>query len=67
MKLQKQVPAGVLALLDIQGIGKKASFLWKELKVKNVDDVESCKGGRIARTERFGVKSQEDSLRVVSR
>ena len=35
--------------------------------MKNVDDVESCKGGRIARTERFGVKSQEDSLRVVSR
>ncbi len=63
-KLQKQVPAGVLALLDIQGIGpKKASFLWKELKVKNVDDVEkAARSGRIAKLKGFGVKSQEKIL-----
>ena len=68
-KLQKQVPAGVLALLDIQGIGpKKASLLWKELKIKNIDDVERfARSGKIAKLKGFGEKSEAKILSEIGK
>ena len=61
------VPAGLLHVVNIQGVGpKKAARLWRELNVTSVDDLERAAGdGKVAQLAGFGAKSQEKILRGI--
>jgi DNA polymerase (family 10) len=62
--LREQLPAGVLDLLRIPGLGpKKATLLYKELNVASLDDLEAaCKAGRVAGCKNLGAKLSEKIL-----
>ncbi len=61
-KLKKSIPKGLIEMMDITGIGpKKAQFLYKELKIKSIKDLErAVRKHKIKELERFGEKSEKD-------
>jgi DNA polymerase (family 10) len=61
-ELQKSLPAGLMDLIRIQGLGpKRAKILYDKLKIKNIPDLEKAiRDGKIAKLEGFGEKSQEN-------
>lgn len=63
-QLQKKVPAGLLEVLEIEGLGpKKVKFLWKEFSVQSVADVERlAKSGELGKQKGWGEKSVENVL-----
>lgn len=63
--LKKGMPQGLEELLEVPGLGpKKAYFLYKRLKVKNVGGLEKAlKAHKIADLPGFGAKSEENLLR----
>ncbi len=63
-KLRKSLPAGILDLLRIQGLGpKRAKIIYEKLKVKNIEDLkEACQKDKIAKLEGFGAKTQTNIL-----
>ncbi len=63
-KLKKQIPSGVYELIKIPGLGpKKAYKLFKDLKIKSVDELESAaRSNRLMDLEGFGEKSQADII-----
>lgn len=63
-ELAAEVPATLIDLVGIQGVGpKKAKRLWQELDITTVDALEeAAKAGKIAELEGFGAKSQEKIL-----
>ncbi|MDP2599147.1 MAG: DNA polymerase/3'-5' exonuclease PolX [Deltaproteobacteria bacterium] len=63
-KILKSVPAGVLEMLSIPGLGpKKVKVLWDKLHLTNVGTLEHvCHQGKIAVLEGFGEKTQEKIL-----
>ncbi len=60
-KLKRKIPEGLLALLDMPGIGpKKASVLWKKLGIKNLKHLrKAVREGKVAKLKGFGERSQE--------
>ena len=68
-ELRKSIPAGVLDLLKIQGLGpKRVKVLFDKLKIKSVAGLESaCKDNRLLPLEGFGEKTQENILRGIAR
>lgn len=61
-ELSQKVPAGVIRMLDVQGLGPKTvKLLWDE---KNVDSIEALKGviedGSILELPRMGAKTVEN-------
>jgi DNA polymerase (family 10) len=62
--LRAQIPAGLLELLRIPGLGpKKAQKLFGELRIDSIDKLEkACKEDRLLNLEGFGAKSQEKFL-----
>lgn len=62
--LKKEFPAGILELLKIPGIGPKhAARLYKELGVKNVNDLAAAaRAGRIKDLPGLGEKAQQNIL-----
>jgi DNA polymerase (family 10) len=62
--LKREAPVDLSSLTRVEGLGpKKIRALYEELKIRNLDDLESAaKAGKIAELEGFGKKSQEKIL-----
>ena len=62
--LMKEFPKGFVEMLDLEGLGpKKLKKLKKELKIRNVDDLQkACEKGRLEDLEGMGAKTQEKLL-----
>ncbi len=65
VELQAQVPASVLAILRVPGLGpKKAATLFKELHVQSLADLrKACDEHRVRELKGFGAKTEETILR----
>ena len=63
-KLRASVPAGLLEVLQIPGLGpKKVRALWKELGVEDLAKLkEVCEAGAVAELKGFGAKTQTKIL-----
>jgi len=59
-KLKESIPPHLTELSKIGGLGpKRAQFLFEELKIKNIKDLErATKKDEIAKLPTFGIKSQ---------
>ncbi len=59
-ELKASLPAGLMGLLDLPGVGpKKVKILYEKLKVTSVDELEqACLAGKVAVLDGFGEKSQ---------
>ena len=71
-ELRASVPAGLLELVRIPGLGpKKARLLVEHLQVRTVGELEyACHENRLLHLDGFGAKSQEkilDGIRTMSR
>ncbi len=66
--LQSQVPASVLALLRIPGVGpKKAAALHKELGIKTLEELKAaCQEARVRSIKGFGEKTEATILAGLS-
>ena len=64
MKMKKQIPDGVEAMLKIPGLGpKKVARLYKGLKIDSLEKLEKlAKAEKIRKLSGFGEKSEEDIL-----
>jgi len=60
-KLKEKVPAGVIEMLKIQGLGpKRVSTLYHELKIESLAALkEAAEAGRIQALAGFGVKTEQ--------
>lgn len=63
-ELLAQVPASVLALLRVPGLGpKKAAALYKELKIATLAELgEACQAHRVQELKGFGARTEEAIL-----
>ncbi len=63
-ELQAQVPASVLAILRIPGLGpKKAATLYRELKISTLDQLKAaCEAHAVRELKGFGAKTEEAIL-----
>jgi DNA polymerase (family 10) len=68
-KLKKSVPAGLLELLKIPGLGgKKVKTLYEKLKIRSLEDLtEACQKGKIAKLAGFGAKTQANLLNGIAK
>ncbi|MEX0701735.1 MAG: DNA polymerase/3'-5' exonuclease PolX [Planctomycetales bacterium] len=64
VELQARIPAGVLELLRLPGLGpKKATALFQQLDIKSLAELRAaCDAGRIAELKGFGAKTQQAIL-----
>ena len=67
-RLKKEIPAGLLEILELQGVGpKKARAVWRSLGVTTIDALEeACRAGRLRELDGFGAKSEEKILAAVA-
>lgn len=67
-ELLSQVPASVLAMLRIPGLGpKKAAVLYKELGVKTLDELKAaCESGRVRELKGFAAKTEQIILQGIA-
>lgn len=65
--LEKKVPAGLLAITDIQGMGpRRTRALWKKFRVRSVADLERlAASGKLSAVKGWGKKSAENVLRGI--
>ncbi|MDD4933326.1 MAG: DNA polymerase/3'-5' exonuclease PolX [Methylacidiphilaceae bacterium] len=63
-ELKESFPEGVVALLDIPGLGpKKAKILWEKLGIRDLADLEAaCRSHRVGGIPGFGPKTEENIL-----
>ncbi|NBU68338.1 MAG: DNA polymerase/3'-5' exonuclease PolX, partial [Verrucomicrobia bacterium] len=68
-KLRASIPPGLLALLDIPGLGpKKLKVLREKLKIESREALENaCRDGRLAALEGFGEKTASNLLEAIAR
>ncbi len=66
-QLLKEIPSGLLDILELQGVGpKKARAVWKELDVTTLDGLErACREHRLRTLDGFGAKSEEKILEAI--
>ncbi len=66
--LEKKVPAGLIEITEIQGMGpKKTKFVWEKFKVKTMADLEKlAKSGKLNKVKGWGDKSVENILAGIS-
>jgi DNA polymerase (family 10) len=67
--LKAATPPGLVAMLDIPGLGpKKIKTIYEELKINTVEDLESaCKEGKVATLKGFGEKTQANICEGIER
>lgn len=67
-ELAREVPLGLLDVVQVPGVGpKRATTLWKELGVTNLDDLERvATEGTVAALPGFGAKTQAKVLAGVA-
>jgi DNA polymerase (family X) len=65
--VQQRVPADVLAMTQLRGLGaKKVRLLWIDAGIGSITDLEAaCNAGKVASTKGFGAKSQENILAAI--
>jgi len=63
-ELLAQIPASVLAMLRVPGLGpKRAALLYHELHVSNLDELrEACQAHRVQQLKGFGAKTEATIL-----
>jgi len=63
-KLKAQVPAGVVEMLQIPGVGpRKAALFWKEADVTSIQELaEAARSGRVRALPGMGARSEENLL-----
>jgi len=68
-ELKASVPAGLIEMLDIPGLGpKKIRALHTKLEVDSIEKlVAACQAGKVAELEGFGEKTQANLLEGVAR
>jgi DNA polymerase (family X) len=68
-KLRKKVPAGMLEMLRISGMGpKKVKAVYDKLKVKSIEELEQAgRNGWLAELPGFGEKTQTNILKNIAR
>jgi DNA polymerase (family 10) len=66
-ELRSATPEGVVEMLQIKGIGpKKVATIWKELGLENVGELYyACNENRLIEAKGFGLKTQEEILKVL--
>jgi DNA polymerase (family 10) len=66
-KLKSAVPAGLLEISRIPGVGpKKVKAVWEELGITSVEELEAaCKADRLSGMKGFGAKTQEKILQKI--
>lgn len=67
-ELRANIPAGLLDLLRIPGMGpKKAKALWEHLGIDSLPALEAaCNTGEVAKLKGFGKKTQEKILSAIA-
>ena len=65
--LEKEIPAGVRAMLSISGLGpKKVRALWRDLGLTSLGELEyACRENRLVELPGFGAKTQERLLEAL--
>jgi DNA polymerase (family 10) len=65
--LLEQVPAGVVEMLSIKGIGaKKVRLIWQELEIETVGELlYACHENRLAKLKGFGEKTQAEVVKSI--
>jgi DNA polymerase (family X) len=68
-ELKASIPPGLVAMLDIPGLGpKKIQALNKTLGINSVEKLEAaCKDGKVAQLDGFGEKTQTNLLEGIER
>jgi DNA polymerase (family 10) len=68
-RLKREVPAGVVAMLQIPGVGaKRVALFWKTLGVTTIEELAvAARDGRVAALPGMGVKSQAKLLDGIER
>ncbi|QSR85674.1 DNA polymerase/3'-5' exonuclease PolX [Methylacidimicrobium sp. B4] len=63
-ELKRSFPPGVVALLDIPGLGpKKVKILWEKLGIRDLVELEAaCRGHQVGTLPGFGSKTEENIL-----
>ncbi|WP_202214477.1 DNA polymerase/3'-5' exonuclease PolX [Methylacidimicrobium sp. AP8] len=63
-ELKRSFPPGVVALLDIPGLGpKRAKILWEKLGIRDLAELEAaCRDHRVGRLPGFGSKTEQNIL-----
>lgn len=66
-QLKKKMPVDIEELMAVEGIGPKTiRILYKELRIKNLEDLEkAAKAGKIRKMENFGEKSEQNILESI--
>ena len=66
-RLKKDIPAGLLSMLDISGLGpKKVAALYQKLGVKTIEDLQkACIDGKVKNLEGFGEITERNILRGI--
>lgn len=67
-ELQEEVPAGLIPLLQLPGLGgKKIAKLYKELEITNVDELKAaCENNLVRDLAGFGAKTEEKILVAIA-
>ena len=67
-ELLREFPATILDLLHLQGVGPKtAALLYRELNIKNLDELErAIREGRLRAVKGLGPKKEAQILRAIS-
>lgn len=60
-------PAGVVEMMGIKGIGpKKVAAIWRDMGIETVGELfYACNENRLIEAKGFGLKTQEDILKVI--
>ena len=66
-KLKKEIPADLLTLLELQGLGpKKVSALYKNLGITTIEELRNaCTGGKLRDLDGFGEITERNILRGI--
>jgi len=68
-KLEKQMPPGILTLMQVQGLGaKRVKALCAKLKISTIDDLQKAASAqKVRRLAGFGIKTEENILKEIER
>jgi len=66
-KLKKEIPAGLLTLLELQGLGPRKVFsLYKNLDITNIEELRNaCSEGKLRDLDGFGEITERNILRGI--
>ncbi len=65
--LKKEIPEGLLKMLEIPGLGpKKVAAIYKNLAIKTIPELkQACKNGKLRDLEGFGIITEQNILRGI--